>query len=80
MSSRKFIEARMPKELRLRVRYYKHTKQWLTRAQLIDRRNDEVIVTTFANCSHKDQPVRKIGRAIAVGRALKKYYGGERHE
>lgn len=36
--------------------------------------HDRIVVEGFARCSPKDNYVRKIGRAIALGRALAKYW------
>lgn len=48
--------------------------RWITRCSLFyleDKTFAHPICSGFSYCHHKDQPNRKIGRAIAVGRALK---------
>ncbi len=45
---------------------------WYTRAVLLDS-NGADVAQGVAECSHRDNPSKKIGRAIAVGRALKSY-------
>ncbi len=77
MSKKKFTEAHVPEDIIVQVRYLKH-RQWQTVCRLIDRDNGAILCMASATCSNRDHPVRKIGRAIAVGRALKEYYGGVR--
>lgn len=73
MPRKKFTEANVPNGLRVQVRYYRGPYvPWLTSCHLVDS-NDHVLASGTATCSGKDQPVRKIGRAMAVGRALKAY-------
>ena len=50
--------------------------KWQTSCTLIDRDTRQVVAYHQAHCSDDDQPVRKIGRAIAVGRAFKSYWMG----
>jgi len=69
---KKYTEANIPDGLRARVRYLKGPV-WVTSCYLIENNTDKVVATAIAVCSAKDQPVRKIGRAMAIGRALKKY-------
>lgn len=68
----KYIEANIPDTLRAEVRYLKDPV-WVTTCQLIEEATGICRGTGLAVCSVKDQPVRKIGRAMAVGRALKNY-------
>ena len=77
MASRKFKEATIPADLVLRVRHCRGIR-WITYATLIDAATENIVAASMAVCSADDQPSRKIGRAIAVGRCLKKYYGGDR--
>lgn len=76
----KYIERNIPSDLQVRVNYvsrYRHPEQlsslpkWHTTATLIDRRDNKVVGFAESHCDEEDMPVRKIGRAIAVGRAFK---------
>lgn len=72
MKRRNYRESGVPEHLRVRVRYIRD-RRWFTACDLLDK--DNVIVASgYSTCSYKDQPRRKIGRAIAVGRALKEYW------
>ena len=70
---RRFTESQVPASLRLQVRYDKRG-HWITHCRLFDAETDELLSFGQARCSTKDNPNRKIGRAIAIGRALKRYY------
>lgn len=78
----KLTEANVPSELILKVRYVSRLRSnadhtlplWMTFAYLKNPQTNETIASGQAECSEKDIPNRKIGRAIAVGRALKEYY------
>ena len=50
------------------------TTKYVTIAKLIDERNGQVIGMGKAVCSKVDSPTRKVGRAIAVGRACASYW------
>lgn len=54
----------------------RHGRKFVTVALIIDDRGF-VEAEGYAECSKQDNPRRKIGREIAIGRALKSYYGGE---
>ena len=69
----KYIEANIPDGLRVQVRYLKHPV-WVTSCFLIENATGKTVAHAQSVCSKKDQPVRKIGRAIAVGRVLKLYF------
>ncbi len=71
MSRAKYNEANMPDGIRARVRYLRD-RRWFTSCQLLNKDN-RIVATGVSTCSYKDQPTRKIGRAIAIGRALKSY-------
>jgi len=72
---RPYKETNLPAGTYVHVRYFKELRKspWLTIAQLRSDVNDEVLSQGSSTCSQRDNPVRKIGRAIAVGRALKAY-------
>lgn len=48
-------------------------QRWSTLCEIRQRSNDVAVVSEISNCHPADQPVRKIGRAIAVGRAIKRF-------
>lgn len=73
MPRAKYNEANVPDGLIVKVRYIKD-QRWFTRCELIE--GDRIVASATASCSYKDQPARKIGRAIAVGRAIKAYKEG----
>ncbi len=68
----KYIEANIPDGLRVEVRYLKGPV-WVTSCFLVDEDTGKVMAHATAICSPKDQPIRKIGRAMAIGRALKQW-------
>lgn len=79
----RYVESNIPSSLRVRVNYvsrYRHPEQlaslpkWHTTATLIDKNSGAVVARATSSCNETDQPVRKIGRAVAVGRAFKSYY------
>lgn len=73
----KYIEKNVPESLRVEVHHNRlptHPKaRYETVCILRDRRTGEMLARATSRCSLKDQPSRKVGRAIAVGRALKQY-------
>lgn len=69
---KKYIEANIPDSLRAEVRYLRGPV-WVTSCHLVEDKSGKVLASGTAVCSKKDQPCRKIGRAIAIGRALQKY-------
>jgi hypothetical protein len=87
LSFKKYTEANIHPSLRLRVHHQKEPVwnaergdwDWhyngVTVAHLYDRQTDRLMGEGIAACRLSvDMPSRKIGRAIAVGRALKDYY------
>ncbi|KKM68191.1 hypothetical protein LCGC14_1463310 [marine sediment metagenome] len=74
---KKYTEANIPEGIRAEVRYIKGAlsgqSPWVTSCHLVENVTGKVMASGTAVCSAKDQPVRKIGRAMAIGRALKKY-------
>ena len=81
MARIKYIETNVPKNMQLRVHYLQHGKvsglpeqvKRVTIAALFDAKGRRVTEAT-SFCHEGDNDNRKIGRAIAVGRALKSYY------
>ncbi len=83
----KLLEANIPEHLRVHVVHLHegnvsrnqlkrlgHTNaKYVTIARLLD--DDTVIAEGLSACSQKDNPSRKIGRMVAVGRALAQYEG-----
>lgn len=81
MKRRKFTEASIPSHLKALVRYQRGNRvvTYCKLVHKITRGDDEYIVATgHAICSAKEQFNKKIGRAIAIGRALSLYYNGDR--
>lgn len=81
----KYVESNLPEGLRLRVNYITRCRarskreetllpKWLTVAVISDEKTNRQLAVASASCGPHDNPNRKIGRAIAVGRALKKYH------
>jgi len=76
----RYSETKIPEGLHLQVLHSSSlgrqtapsTKKWETIAHLVDTKN-YVVATGKSQCSDLDNPNRKVGRAIAVGRALKDY-------
>lgn len=70
----KYKEANIPHYLKLKV-YHRRPESddvstWTTEATLYTADN-QLAGYGLAKCNPKDNPSRKVGRAIAVGRALK---------
>ena len=77
----KYQESALPEGTHIRVNYVSKLRTcelsmdlplWYTIARLLDKDNN-LLATGESECSDKDTPNKKIGRAIAVGRALKSY-------
>lgn len=77
----RYVESNIPEDVTLRVHYRTSCRartpgerellpRWLTVAQIIDKEG-HLLAEGISRCGPKDNPSRKIGRAIAVGRALK---------
>lgn len=80
-------EANLPAHLRAHVVYlhpFKCSKnklkkagrtktEYVTIAKLLND-DDDVVAEGRAACSREDKPNRRVGRAIAIGRAMKEYY------
>ena len=78
-----FTEGSIPAHLKLVVSHLhdgnsdKHDRRgcrYATVAKLFRKDDGELIAIGEAYCSEKDTPSRKVGRMVAVGRALKEYY------
>ncbi len=83
----KYTEEKIPSGLHLKVVHLhqgnasrnqlkhigKTNAKYVTLAKLVDEEN-RVVAKGRASCSQVDAPRRDIGRAIAVGRALKNYF------
>lgn len=76
----KYKESNVPDHLQLRVYYDTKFRNpasgelWTTRAYLIDKVTGGIVARGESRCCPRDNPNRKIGRAIAVGRALLEYH------
>lgn len=69
----KYTEKTMPPHLRLKVKHYHDPRgQWCTAVWLYE--GETRVASGLSICNPKDNPSRKVGRAIAVGRALKHYH------
>ena len=83
MSRMHYTESMIPKSMRVHVRYLTERRdplcmhRWITIAKLLDNETDAVLAEGVSMCSQLDNPSRKIGRAIAVGRALKAYFASD---
>lgn len=82
----KYTEQNVPKNLIVKVNHFhngnsskrmRHGKDYLTRCQLIDRETGELMGYGTAECHKGEAPRREVGRAVAVGRALKDYFVSE---
>lgn len=79
MKRAKYTESNCPKGIVIRVWHHNNPPgptRWATRCALFyteDTDFDYPILETWAHCHNKDQPNRRIGRKIAVGRALKMF-------
>jgi hypothetical protein len=83
----KYIEANIPEHLHLHVVYLHEGRlsknklkaigqtktKYVTLARLKDS-DGHIVAQGKAACSSKDNPSRRVGRAVAIGRALQEYY------
>lgn len=78
-----FTEDAVPQHLKLVVCHLhdgnsdKHDRRgckYATIAKLFNKEDGDLIAQGEAYCSERDVPSRKVGRMVAVGRALKEYY------
>jgi len=77
-SKRNFTEKSIPEGI---TAWYHHIRDknrviFETTCDLIDSVSGETLVTGHARVSPRDNPSKKIGRAISLGRALKLYHLG----
>ncbi len=84
----KRTEANVPEHLRVHVVYLfkgrlsknqlkkigKTNTGYVTIAKLFTREGGRLVAEGRASCSQTDNPSRKVGRAVAVGRALTAYH------
>lgn len=81
MSRIKYVESNVPENMNLRVQYLHQghvagmptNMKRITVATLLDLEG-RMVAKACSVCHENDNDNRKIGRAIAVGRALKEYY------
>jgi len=82
MSRVKFTEGNLPLRVRVSVQYIQPSHvvgmpkdmKRMTIATLIDRSTNELLAKAVSVCNNRDNDNRKIGRAIAVGRAYKVWF------
>ncbi len=72
-------------QYRVKIHHYIAPKNcaWYTHVDVYDRNTNTLIVTGYSQCNKKDQPSRKMGREIALGRARKaldQLVSGDAHE
>lgn len=79
----RYVEGNIPEGIKVHVRYTtrfrspdnsQHLPKWYTECRLICEETGKTVSFASSNCNEEDQPVRKIGRAVAVGRAFKSYW------
>ncbi len=68
---RGLTEAHIPEDLYAQVRYLNKDTNRRTECRLKRRTDNVELAYGVAVCGDNDNPNRKVGRAIAVGRALK---------
>lgn len=81
MSRIKYVESNVPKNIKVRVHYLRQgdvkgipeSIKRVTIAQLFDKQSGRKVAEATSFCGPQDNDNRKVGRAIAVGRALKGY-------
>lgn len=75
----KYVEANVPKNFDVHVthlhsgnstRRQRKGHEYMTIAKLVDPMG-RIVSMGVAQCSRKDSPSRKVGRSVAIGRALK---------
>ena len=70
----RYVESNVPEGVRLQVIHRpprKRKDRYQTYAMLRDSETDALLAIGKSQCSREDAPSRKVGRAVAVGRALK---------
>ena len=76
----RYTESNVPEHLRVQVVHRpprRRKDRYQTYAMLRDRETDALLAIGHSKCSREDAPSRKVGRAVAVGRALKSYFKEE---
>lgn len=71
----KFVESNVPEGIRVYVRRFVSNDEYVTKCDLIEEGSNAIVCSAEARCHPNDNPSRKIGRAIAVGRAVKQFFG-----
>ena len=79
MSKRTFTEKHIPKGV---TAWFHHLRDenniiFETTCDLVDNITGKALIRGRARVSPRDNPNKKIGRAISLGRALKEFYTGE---
>lgn len=81
----KYTEKDIPENIRVVVRHFhsgnssknkRHGKQMRTIADLLDLKTGLILARGKAECHKGESPSRKIGRQVAIGRALKQLHTG----
>ena len=76
MSKRKYTEKHVPEGIIVRFFHIRVGSRIVeTICNLVEKDSGSVLATGHAHVSPKDNPSKKIGRAISIGRALKIYHG-----
>lgn len=74
----KFVESNVPEGIKVFVRRFTDNGEYVTKCELIEEQSNAIVCAAESRCHPNDNPNRRIGRAIAVGRAIKTYFGGAR--
>ena len=76
MSKRRFTERHIPEGIRAKFTHCRDNDRIIfkTICNLIHETSGIILVTGCARVSPRDNPSKKIGRDISLGRALKEYY------
>lgn len=74
MSRIKYVERNVPDDVRVIVQYTRNERGQVVGATcwLRSKADNALLAYAKARCAKWDEPNRKIARAVAVGRALKK--------
>jgi hypothetical protein len=74
MSRIKYVERNVPDDVRVIVQYTRNERRQVVGATcwLRSKADDSLLAIGKARCAKWDEPNRKVARAVAVGRAVKK--------
>jgi len=76
MSKRKYTDKHIPEGVLVRYFHIRvGTRIVETVCNLVEELSGDILATGHSHVSPKDNPSKKIGRAISIGRALKIYHG-----